>query len=133
HGGKLIQYGWNAGPHHACVFGLVHNVTNKKLDSKELAAQDKSILGIMSLTWNLLTAALPKEVIDPVKEKLAEAGLPPMASPGNIKEHGYEISLPNGTLSWSTAEHAPAEAYMSQNYTAPIHTDQLYAPYALNW
>ncbi|KAI6046305.1 hypothetical protein EDC04DRAFT_3006251, partial [Pisolithus marmoratus] len=133
HGGKLIQYGWNAGPHHACVFGLVHNVTNKKLDSKELAAQDKSILGIMSLTWNLLTAALPKEVIDPVKEKLAEAGLPPMALPGNIKEHGYEISLPNGTLSWSTAERAPAEAYMSQNYTAPIHTDQLYAPYALNW
>ncbi|KAI5994955.1 hypothetical protein EDC04DRAFT_2613086 [Pisolithus marmoratus] len=98
-----------------------------KLDSKELAAQDKSILGIMSLTWNLLTAALPKEVIHPVKEKLAEAGLPPMASPGNIKEHGYEISLPNGTLSWSTAEHAPAEAYI------PIHTDQLYAPYALNW
>ncbi|KAI6125327.1 hypothetical protein EDD17DRAFT_1771376 [Pisolithus thermaeus] len=133
HGGKLIQYGWNAGPRHARVFGLVRNVANKKLNGEELAAQDKSILGIMSLTWNLLIAALPKEVIDPVKEKLAEASLPPMASPGNVKEHGYELSLPDGTLSWSTAERAPAEAYMSQNYTSPIHTDQLYAPYALNW
>ncbi|KAI6138993.1 hypothetical protein BKA82DRAFT_155027, partial [Pisolithus tinctorius] len=85
HGGKLIQYGWNAGPHHACVFRLVHNVLNKKLDGEELAAQDKSILGIMSLTWNFLTAVLPKEVIDPVREKIAMAGLPPMASPGNVK------------------------------------------------
>ncbi|KAI5999430.1 hypothetical protein F5J12DRAFT_724508, partial [Pisolithus orientalis] len=115
HGGKLIQYGWNAGPCHAHVFGLVHNVVNKKLDGEELAAQDKSILGIMSLTWNFLTAVLPKEVIDPVREKIAMAGLPPMASPGN---HGYELELPNGTLSWNTADHAPAEAYMSQNYTA---------------
>ncbi|KAI6042293.1 hypothetical protein EDC04DRAFT_2601080 [Pisolithus marmoratus] len=41
----------------------------------------------MSLTWNLLTAALPKEVIDPVKEKLAKANLPPMASPGNVKDY----------------------------------------------
>ncbi|KAI6113944.1 hypothetical protein EDD17DRAFT_1496919, partial [Pisolithus thermaeus] len=85
HGGKLIQYGWNAGPRYAHVLGLVCNVANKKLNGKELAAQDKSILGIMSLTWNLLTAALPKEVVDPVKEKLAEASLPPMASPGNVK------------------------------------------------
>ncbi|KIO06537.1 hypothetical protein M404DRAFT_138950, partial [Pisolithus tinctorius Marx 270] len=85
HGGKLIQYGWNAGPCHACVFGLVHIVANKKLDGKELAAQDKSILGIMSLTWNFLTAVLPKEVIDPVREEITMAGLPPMASPGNVK------------------------------------------------
>ncbi|KAI5991831.1 hypothetical protein EDD15DRAFT_2197286 [Pisolithus albus] len=84
HGGKLIQYGWNASPHHAHVFGLVCNVANKKLNGQELAAQDKSISGIMSPTWNLLTAAVPKEVIDPVKEKLAEANLPPMASPGNV-------------------------------------------------
>ncbi|KAI6010063.1 hypothetical protein EDC04DRAFT_2610363 [Pisolithus marmoratus] len=74
-----------------CIW-VVHNVTNKKLDSNELAAQDKSILGIMSLTWNPLTAALPKEVIDPVKEKLVEAGLPPMASPGNIKDLSTLIS-----------------------------------------
>ncbi|KAI5982197.1 hypothetical protein EDD15DRAFT_2181481, partial [Pisolithus albus] len=132
--GKLIQYGWNASPHHAHVFGLVCNVANKKLNGEELAAQDKSISGIMSPTWNLLTAAIPKEVIDPVKEKLAEANLPPMASPGSVKsecqhtgslqtltyiaEHGYELSMPGGILSWSTAECAPAEAYISQDYTS---------------
>lgn len=63
----------------------MRNNANKRLNGEELGAQDKSILGIMSLTWNFLTAVLPKEVIDPVRAKVVEAGLPPMASPGNIQ------------------------------------------------
>ncbi|KAI6043742.1 hypothetical protein EDC04DRAFT_2600004 [Pisolithus marmoratus] len=54
------------------------------------AIKDKSILGVMPLTWNLPTSALPKEVTDPVKEMLAKASPPPMASPGNVKGDGQE-------------------------------------------
>ncbi|KAG2062727.1 hypothetical protein BDR04DRAFT_1123744, partial [Suillus decipiens] len=99
HGGDLIQFGWNAGPWHACVFGLVNNLT---------------------------MASLPAEAID-------EAGLPSMTIKGDNLDSGYTLDLPNGSLCFSTAERAPSEGYMSQNYEFPIHTDQLYAFYAMNW
>ncbi|KAI6163939.1 hypothetical protein EDD17DRAFT_1755521 [Pisolithus thermaeus] len=70
HGGELIQYGWNAGAHHLCVFGL----------------KDGATLGILALTWNLLTTTLPEEVVAPTKAAIADAGLPPMASKGDIKD-----------------------------------------------
>ena len=69
-------------------------------------------------------------------------------------EYGYYLDLPIGRLNFGTGEQAPSEAYMSQNYTvyvilflslthnpssescvvaSPVHQDNLYAPYALNW
>ena len=79
HGGELIQYGWNAGPRHARVFGLVKNMTHKKLTADEQHKKDGDILGILALTWNLLTSTLPEEVIVPIKAAIKAAGLPPMA------------------------------------------------------
>lgn len=38
-----------------------------------------------------------------------------------ILEHGYYLDLPGiGCLNFGTADQAPAEAYMSQNYTAYV-------------
>ncbi|KIM50385.1 hypothetical protein SCLCIDRAFT_34337 [Scleroderma citrinum Foug A] len=177
HGGELIQYGWNAGPRHAHVFGLVKNMTCKKLTADEQHKKDGDILGILALTWNLLTSTLPEKVIVPIKAAIKAAGLSPMAykddaikeedgaatvatdlplklSKDDIKEYGYYLDLPIGHLNFGTGEQAPSEAYMSQNYTAyvilslslthntssescvvasPVHQDNLYAPYALNW
>ncbi|KAG2145621.1 hypothetical protein BD769DRAFT_1382523 [Suillus cothurnatus] len=79
-----------------------------------------------ALSWNLLVASLPAEAIN-------EAGLPSMTVKGNNSDSGYTLDLPDGSLCFSTAERAPSEGYMSQNYESPIHTDQLYAPYAMNW
>ncbi|KAI5996427.1 hypothetical protein F5J12DRAFT_957922 [Pisolithus orientalis] len=112
HGGEMIQYGWNAGACHLHVFGLVKNLKDKKLTDNE---------------------TLPEEVVAPTKAAIASSGLPPMASECDIKECGYYLDLPVGCLNFGSADQAPAEAYMSQNYTVPIHTDQLYAPYAFNW
>ncbi|KIN95252.1 hypothetical protein M404DRAFT_1007678 [Pisolithus tinctorius Marx 270] len=133
HGGEMIQYGWNAGAHHLHVFRLVKNLKDKKLTDDEHHEKNGAILGILALTWNLLIRTLPEEVVAPTKAAIAASGLPPMASECDIKECGYYLDLPVGRLNFGSADKAPAEAYMSQNYTAPIHTDQLYAPYAFNW
>ncbi|KAI6046200.1 hypothetical protein EDC04DRAFT_2888345 [Pisolithus marmoratus] len=130
HGGELIQYGWNAGARHLRVFGLVNNLTQKtrkNLTDDEHQQKDGAILGILALTWKLLTKTLPEEVVAPTRAAIADAGLPPMASKEDISEHGYYLDLPCGQLQFQAAEQAPAEAYI------PIHKDRLYAPYAFNW
>ncbi|KAG1718580.1 hypothetical protein EDB19DRAFT_1920363 [Suillus lakei] len=133
HGGELIQFGWNAGPCHAHVFGLVNNLTNKRLSMTARQQKDSCALGILALSWNLLVASLPAEVSTSCIEAIDGAGLPSMTIKGNSSDSGYTLDLPNGPLCFLTAERAPSEGYMSQNYEFPIHTDQLYAPYAMNW
>ncbi|KAG1759298.1 hypothetical protein EDD22DRAFT_971676 [Suillus occidentalis] len=133
HGGELIQFGWNAGPCHARVFGLVNNLTSKKLPMTARQEKDSRALGILALSWNFLVASLPAEVSTSCIEAIDGAGLPSMTIKGDKSDSGYTLDLPNGPLCFSTAKRAPSEGYMSQNYEAPIHTDQLYAPYAMNW
>ncbi|KIM53276.1 hypothetical protein SCLCIDRAFT_60034, partial [Scleroderma citrinum Foug A] len=117
HAGTLVQYGWNAGPRHACIFGLVRNI-KKKLTGEDCEECDKRILGVFALTWNLLTSALPKEVVKLTCDAIAEADLPVMASQGNVEDSGYQLDLPKGPLIFHTADRAPAEGYMSQNYAS---------------
>ncbi|KAG1758940.1 hypothetical protein EDD22DRAFT_849609 [Suillus occidentalis] len=52
-----------------------------------------------------------------------------------LVDHGNEDLVDNESIIFinSEAEWAPSERYMSQHYEAPIHTDQLYAPYMMNW
>ncbi|KAG1810597.1 uncharacterized protein BJ212DRAFT_1302338 [Suillus subaureus] len=89
HGGELIQFGWNAGPHHAHVFGLVNNLTNKRL---------------------LMAASLPAETL----------GIPWTYL--MVLSAFQQLSrLPLRDTCLKTTNHNP------------IHTDQLYAPYAMNW
>ena len=79
-----MQYGWNAGFRHAHIFGLVRNI-KKKLTGEDHEECDKRILGVFALTWNLLTSALPKEVVKLTCDAIAEADLPVMASQGNVE------------------------------------------------
>ncbi|KAG1893902.1 uncharacterized protein F5891DRAFT_1195822 [Suillus fuscotomentosus] len=95
--------------------------------------KDSRALGILALSWNLLVASLPAEVSTSCIEAINEAGRPAMTVKGNDLDFGYTLDLLGGPLCFLTAERAPSEAYMSQNYESPIHTDQLYAPYAMNW
>ncbi|KAG1849098.1 hypothetical protein C8R48DRAFT_812925 [Suillus tomentosus] len=61
-GGELVQFGWNAGPCHVCVFDLVNNLTNKKLSMTMRQQKDSHALGILALSWNLLVASRPAEI-----------------------------------------------------------------------
>ncbi|KAG2132169.1 hypothetical protein BD769DRAFT_1354828, partial [Suillus cothurnatus] len=114
--GDLIQFSWNAGPRHAHVFGLVNNLTSKRLSMTARQQKDSRALGILALSWNLLVASLPAEVSTSCIEAINEAGLPSMTVKGNNSDSGYTLDLPDGSLCFSTAERAPSEGYMSQNY-----------------
>ncbi|KAI6149926.1 hypothetical protein BKA82DRAFT_23439 [Pisolithus tinctorius] len=84
HCGTLVQYEWNTGAHHAHAFGPVCNI-KRKLSGEEQEEHDRQILGVFALSWNLLAATLPKEVINPTHAAISAAGLPAMASQGNVQ------------------------------------------------
>jgi len=99
-----VQYGWNAGPRHARVFGLVRNI-KKTLTGEDREECDRKILGVFALSWNLLTAALPKEVIEPTYAAIAAVKLPVMASQGDVKGLYYPmVYLTIPTDLWKTLD-----------------------------
>ena len=57
----------------------------KTLSGEECEEHDKKILGIFALAWNLFTTTLPKEIVIPTCDAIAEAGLPVMTAQGNTK------------------------------------------------
>ncbi|KIJ52772.1 hypothetical protein M422DRAFT_242685 [Sphaerobolus stellatus SS14] len=114
HPGTMIQAGWNAGPQHAHVWGLVHNLW-KKFSQESKLAKDRKMLGALCA------------VID-------EVGMPSMAVEGDIAESGYTLFLDDGVpLTFETADRALGEAYFTCNYSVPVHSDASYAPYTLAW
>ena len=57
----------------------------KTLSGEEHEEHVKKILGIFALAWNLFTTTLPKEIIIPTCDAIAEAGLPVMTAQGNTE------------------------------------------------
>ncbi|KIJ48134.1 hypothetical protein M422DRAFT_248313 [Sphaerobolus stellatus SS14] len=133
HPGTMIQAGWNAGPRHARVWGLVRNL-RKKFSQEGKLAKDRKMLGALCAVWNMIQAKAPREPIDDLLEVIDEAGMPNMAVEGDTAESGYTLFLDDGVpLTFETACRAPGEAYFTSNYSAPVHSDASYAPYTLAW
>lgn len=88
HPGHMSQIGLNLGARHARVLGFAKSYT-ARLDSTAMEQHDKDAIGAASISWSLLQAAMPNEVIDPVNLKLSEADLPRLATrnigPGTVK------------------------------------------------
>ncbi|KAG1720219.1 hypothetical protein EDB19DRAFT_2044708 [Suillus lakei] len=108
HGGELIQFGWNAGPRHARVFGLVNNLTNKRLSMTARQQKDSRALGILALSWNLLVASLPAEAI------------------------AQTLGIPWTYLMALSAFQQLSELPLRDKCHKTMN-HQLYAPYAMNW
>lgn len=49
-----MQFGWNAGPRHARVFGLAKSFT-KDLDDETKISHDTDIIAAMNLVWGVGT------------------------------------------------------------------------------
>ncbi|KAI5986567.1 hypothetical protein EDC04DRAFT_2615040 [Pisolithus marmoratus] len=81
---------------HPDILEYVNSVISEAVQDHKGVCKDGAILGILALTWNLLTKTLPEEVVAPTRAAIADAGLPPMASKGDISEHGYYLDLPCG-------------------------------------
>ena len=72
----MVQIGWNAGPHHARVFGLAKSFT-KNLD---LIDCDEDAVAALFIFWALVQAYMPSEVVSHVEECLEKEGLPHLAT-----------------------------------------------------
>lgn len=79
HPGAMTQLGLNLGPRHARVLGWAKSFT-KKLDSSDMALHDLDCIGAVSITWSILQAVMPQEIIIHVNSCLAGYGLPRIAT-----------------------------------------------------
>ena len=130
----MAQVGINHGPRHARVLGWAKSYT-KSLDQEARFNHDQDAIGAASITWSLLQAAMPQEVISPVYEELSIAGLPHIATrdvgPGNFfsqnntiflihstKGMGYSLRFEEHVLEFPHAERAPPESYFASGYEA---------------
>lgn len=90
HPGQLVQVGINMGPRHARVLGWAKSYT-KKLDSHAMVEHDLDAVGSLSIMWSLVQSMMPHEILDQVDSRLAEAGLPCLAT-RNVEEGVYTVS-----------------------------------------
>jgi len=67
------------GPRHARVLGWAKSYT-KKLDDEVKVEHDLDAVGALSIMWNLVQSVMPQEVQTCVDSRLAEVGLPRLAT-----------------------------------------------------
>ena len=79
HPGQLVQVGLNMGPSHACVLGWAKSYT-KKLDGRVKVEHDLDAVGALLIMWSMVQSTMPSEILDAVNSRLAEAGLPRLAT-----------------------------------------------------
>jgi len=79
HPGKMTQLGLNLGPRHARVLGWAKSFT-KNLNNSDMALHDLDCIGAVSVTWSILQAVMPQEIIGHVNDCLAGYGLPRIAT-----------------------------------------------------
>jgi len=89
HPGKLVQVGMNMGPRHARVLGWAKSYT-KKLDVDTMIEYDLDAVGGLSIMWSFVQSVMPLEVRDHVNSRLAEVGLPRLAT-RNVDEGAVSI------------------------------------------
>ena len=72
------------GPRHAHVLGWAKSYT-KKLDVQVMAEHDLDTVGALLIMWSMVQSTMPGEILDAVDSRLAEAGLPRLATQ-NVNE-----------------------------------------------
>ncbi|KZV84444.1 hypothetical protein EXIGLDRAFT_700427 [Exidia glandulosa HHB12029] len=141
HPGKMIQFGQNTGQRNVWVdgcrvFGDVRNISQSKraaFGEDLVAAKNRRLLGIIGIMWNMVCAAVPDDVMDQLHAVIADAGIPPMHAAGDRGDTGYTVTVNGKEHTFPGGRRPPCEAYISKNYSAPIHTDKTYAPFTLTW
>ena len=83
--GTMVQYGWNAGPHHAHILGLIRNIKVKLSGEEHGGNMTGKFWALLLYHGTFLPVLLPKKVIKPTHDAIAAAGLPVMASQENVQ------------------------------------------------
>ncbi|KAJ7892447.1 hypothetical protein B0H13DRAFT_1625588, partial [Mycena leptocephala] len=119
HPGKMVQVGWNAGPRHARIFGLVISYT-KKLDKATVVDHDLDTIGTLTLLWSIVKSLLPAETIDGVTATVGEIGLPKLATHNVSEGTGYRLSVAGKEYCFPLYDRAPCEGLFTQNYSSYV-------------
>ena len=73
------------------VLGWAKSYT-KKLDSQVMVEHDLDAVGALSIMWSMVQSTMPSEILDVVNSRLAEVGLPCLAT-RNVDEGFSSIFL----------------------------------------
>ncbi|KAF9470509.1 hypothetical protein BDN70DRAFT_821300, partial [Pholiota conissans] len=121
HGGTITQVGLNLAARHARVLGWAVSFV-RKLDATARTARDTDVVGAVSITWSMIRAAMPVEILAEVDRALAIDGLPRLAtrSVRENKGRGFHITVDDVTYQFPVAERAPPEAYLAVGYQACV-------------
>jgi len=92
HPGTMAQIGLNAGPRHCRVSGFAVSFC-KKLDKGTMISRDVDAIGAVSVSWALVCALMPSDVVSHVEECLRHEGLPRLAT-RNVEEGRILIIYP---------------------------------------
>lgn len=76
----MVQLGYNAGPRHCRIFGLVNNFKSTKLALETKSKQDEQAIGALSFFWHLIRSHAPKEVVESVEAAIEQSGMPEIDS-----------------------------------------------------
>jgi hypothetical protein len=114
----MVQIGWNAGPHHAKVFGLAKSFT-KKLDKDTLIDRDEDAVAALSIFWALVRALMPSEVVEHVEECLEKEGLPHLAT-RNVDEGCLSSCIPIAVLTFTILQELVSNCH-SVERTITLH------------
>ncbi|KAJ7436557.1 hypothetical protein FB451DRAFT_1061694, partial [Mycena latifolia] len=116
--GSMVQFGWNAGPRHARVFGLAKSFT-KDLDDSTKIDHDNDIIAATTVVWGVAKAWLPTDITEAIDSQLAESGMPRIASRNDYPPGtGFQIKLNGTQYAFPSFERAPPEAYLTRDYSA---------------
>ncbi|KAF7424823.1 hypothetical protein PC9H_010134 [Pleurotus ostreatus] len=132
HEGNLTQIGMNLGPRHARVLGWAKSFV-KNLSNKDMKIHDTDAIGAVSIFWSILSAYAPTEVTDAMVKYVEEEELPHLATQNVGPGTGFRLCLGDKDYMFPTCSRAPPEAYISCGYSAPVHRDASYCPWAASW
>ncbi|KAJ7675264.1 hypothetical protein B0H17DRAFT_946085 [Mycena rosella] len=113
----MVQFGWNAGPRHARVFGLAKSFT-KDFDDKTKTNRDTNIIAATTVVWGVAKAQLPTEITDAIDRELLNTGMPRIASRNVAEGTGFHIKLNGTDYTFPIFERAPPEAYLTREHSA---------------
>ncbi|THH16094.1 hypothetical protein EUX98_g9358 [Antrodiella citrinella] len=132
HPGFMAQVGLNTGARHARVIGFAKSYT-KSLDGDTRVAHDSDIIGALGISYSLLCAKVPQSITQHVENKLAEQGMPRLATRDVDPGNGFSLQFDGVTYAFTNQPRSPPESYATQGYVAWTHKDPAYCDWAFSY
>ncbi|KZS86344.1 hypothetical protein SISNIDRAFT_385622, partial [Sistotremastrum niveocremeum HHB9708] len=121
HSGSLVQFGLNAGPRDARIFGFAQSLLEKyRHEDPAVLQYDLNFLAGISFLWNRVCTIFPTQITQPIIHALEDCGMPPHRSPFIPPGSGYTMKLNGQEYYFPDSLSAPPEGYFSRGYESYV-------------